>query len=488
MSGPTDTTEETAAKTSDPSHAKIRAWLDKMLPALGIARAETLSSGVAVEPAIQAAPVLHADFVSRQAEELVEQQRKNLDKAREDVAKKFKENEAKKTPQAPEDEWPALQFPKLEPPILDADVELRENADHAKLPKDLKSKMQADVWHNIRGQQSVLIAIYLRLKSYGIWDEVKVVKGKKEQLPWHGQLGPLVFGVHGTGGIAFEAHNPTSLMKKLVDTGHFGKDNVIMNFFHRKQTSYREWDMDQKIAPGVLENSIHEWNPKDPYPPSSLHISVGPGAEFDAHIDRVSPVMKPVEGHTVPDLTRGPRHWQEEVLGPSLGGVRPDVKVDKLPVGPREEKRVTTYTLNLELEWDFPGTNKHKERKVVNPHPPRPEPPPLEVHKKIMARVKQSVLRFPKTAEGNELDTETIAEIMAGRVLEAAKKGRSSVAFDIFDYRNTPLTSAEQQTVLNVMQQISRIVSGELGELAANVRGVKVRIAAHQDATVPIAE
>jgi hypothetical protein len=335
--------------------------------------------------------------------------------------------------------------------------------------------MTNEVWRAIRPQQATLIAIYLRLREYNAWQFVKSVTGIKEELPWHGQVGGLVFGPYGTGGVAFVADKPKEMMKKLEGSKHFGKDNYIMNFFHRKQTSYRESRDDAKKLPGVRDNSIHEWSEEDPYPPTSLHISFGPGDAFDAHIDRVSPVMKPVEGHTVPDLTRGPRHQKEEVIGPMLGGVQVDVTREKHEVGPREEKKVWTGWIKFKIEWDFPGTNRRKKNPIKNVRPQQLPSPPPEVRKSICDQARKLNPKFPKTSEG-DIDAGMLADAIAGKILQAAQQGGTSIAVAFPNYMDTKLTDAEQKAVHDAVMDIGKIVREALGESAGSVGVVTVQI------------
>src|SRR3974377_1406895 len=82
----------------------------------------------------------------------------------------------------------------------------------------------------------------------------------------------------------------------MKSTSHFGEDGSLIGSMHKGQQSMREWSND----------------------PMSLHISVGPGNRFDAHIDKVSPVKKPEGGKTQIDPSKGMEHrttelWPEKI-------------------------------------------------------------------------------------------------------------------------------------------------------------------------------
>ena len=483
---------------SDPSNSQgasgtkqvsgpIRAWLDKILPLLdstpaGKTTANPTAAPTAAPMFVGGVPLGAFNTKPNQPDPATIDLRGGAEKATKKVEADRQAKEAKKKA---DDVPPAFQYPEKQRVMLKEGEELREDVEHSKLPDDLKRKMTNEVWRAIRPQQATLIAIYLRLREYNAWQFVKSVTGIKEQLPWHGQVGGLVFGPYGTGGVAFVADKPREMMKKLVDSKDFGKDNYIMNFFHRKQTSFRESRDDGKKLPGVRDDSIHEWSEKDPYPPTSLHISFGPGDAFDAHIDRVSPVMKPVEGHTVPDLTRGLRHQKEEVIGPTLGGVQVDVTREKHEVGPREEKKVWTGWIKFKIEWDFPGKNRRKANPIKNVRrQPLPSPPP-DVRKVICDQARKLNPKFPKTSAG-DIDAGMLADAIAGKVLEAAKQGNTSITVEFPNYMETKLTDAEQKTIEDIVVEIGKIVSTELGPEAKSVKTAKVILPANGALNVPV--
>jgi hypothetical protein len=451
----------------------MRSWLDNIMPLLGVPQTG----------AQNAAPNAAPNLFSQQARDL--------------VAKKFEEEEAKKAqkqagppapPRRPEQDNPAFQYPTTENVILEPGDELRAGAKYAKLPKDLREKMTCEVWDEIgrQGQQASLTDIYLRLRKFGIWKDVKSVTGIQEKLPWHGKLGPFEFSVHGTGGIAFEAYNATTLVQKFVGTGQFGQDDKLMSLMHPGQASVREYEDAMRVVPkGALDNSVHEWTPRDPYPTSSMHVSVGPGNRFDAHIDRISPVSKPTGGQSNSKFPDAIEHIDYEVVGPMTGGVRlPRVTTDRVQVGPNEVRKVhNVWLLNFAVEWDFPSGNKAAKR-TPKPQPPI-EPVPADLHKDICAQARKISTRFPRTSD-EDIDAAVLAEFIAGSILAAAKKGKTSIGVPFPNYSDTKLTDAEQKIVNDAVQEIGKIVAGVLKDKVGTVNNVTVYLPAQKALNVPI--
>jgi hypothetical protein len=473
MSDPTDSSDLKRGPGNSSPPDLTRTWLNNILPLLGIPQTGAQT----------AAPTAAPNLFSQQARDL--------------VAKKFEEEEAKKAaktagppapPRRPEQDNPAFQYPTTENVILERGDELRAGAKYQKLPKDLREKMTCEVWDEIgrQGQQATLTDIYLRLRKFGIWKEVKSVTGIQEKLPWHGKLGPFEFSVHGTGGIAFEAKNATTLVQKFVGTGHFGQDDKLMSLMHPGQASVREYEDAMRVVPkGALDNSVHEWTPRDPYPTSSMHISVGPGNKFDAHIDRISPVSKPTGGQSNSKFPDAIEHIDYEVVGPMTGGVRlPRVTTDRVRVGPNQERKVhNVWVINFAVEWDFPSGKKASKKKPT-PAPPI-EPVPGDLQRAIRSEAGKLTPRFPRTSEG-DIDAAELAVFIAGSILAAAKKGKSSIGVPFPNYSETQLTEAEQKVVQDVVRDIGKTVANVLGDKAGKVNNVTVYLPAQKAINVPI--
>lgn len=485
MSDPADSTGTPGTKSN--SLGPLGAWVDKMLPLLdGTRQTDAAHSGETVQAAPVSQPYLiggNQDDVKRAFDKIEKQRLANEAKKQAEDQKKQAEadsqwsfedalkNKIKDLP-------PVFQFPAKKPPVLGPDEFLRTgDNDYEKLPKDLKSKMLPEVWEAIKGQRAKLFTIYMRLKEYGAWDVVSKVVGIKEKLPPHGKLGALEFGIYGTGGIAFEETKAGAVAAILVGTRHFGQDNKIMALWHQGQKSYREWRNDQITAGGVLDESIHEWGKKSPPPPSSLHLSMGPGTSFDAHIDRISPVAKPVDGQSVPG-TDASEHLSNEAIGPTAYGVTPSVEVKKDKDG--WHGMSGTFWINYKLEWDITsgnaGENKNNKKKTKR-QPPPVEPVPEDLRKSICARARKLSQRFPRTSEG-DIDSGLLAEYMAGSVLAAAKNGKTTIGVPFPNYSDTVLSEAEQKVVHDAVLEIGKIVTSELGPKAGKVKNVTVYLPA----------
>ncbi|HJQ79048.1 MAG TPA: hypothetical protein VJ828_03790 [Lacipirellulaceae bacterium] len=494
MSEPTKSQGTPNSKYKSPQGA-ARTWIDRILPLLpGVQPTGVTTVGASAKAAPASRPYLVGNHdAARKAYEKIEANKRVDDQwSFEDALKERNKNIP-----------PVFQFPSRNPVILGPDEQLGVgDKDYEKLPKDLKPKMTPEVWTKIKGQRATLISIYLRLREYNAWDAVSAVTGIKEKLPGHGKVGAIEFSIYGTGGIAFEEHNMGGLAAILVGTGHFGLDNKLMSILHPGQKSYREWRAEEIVRPGVLDESIHEWGRKTPPPNSSLHVSMGPGKAFDAHIDRISPVVKPVDGQSVP----GPNaveHIGEEAIRPDsliplisripiVGkipkppGVGVNISRDNISPVPREPRKVTTVMFNFKVEWDLAsGANTKKRKRVYNPHPPQLPAPKPEVTAKIERDAKPISKRFPRTSE-NDINAEVLADIIARKVLDAAGKGGRSISVDFPNYIHTTLSEAEQKAVHDAVMEIGRIVRDALGADAGSVNTVTVQIPANGASDVRI--
>src|SRR5262245_6643106 len=173
-----------------------------------------------------------------------------------ELAKQREEANAAKASKDGSNSTDATKFAPSKSAVQQGDVRLSPRVEYEKLPEDLKSKLNQQLWARM-GQENraTLIETYNRLKNYGLWDQVKRVTGEKDQPEPHVKVKGQEFEVAGnSGGIAFEAYDGAEFVKKLKGTGHFGEDGKIVGWLHKGQRSMREWG-DEK----------------------SLHVSVGPG-------------------------------------------------------------------------------------------------------------------------------------------------------------------------------------------------------------------
>jgi hypothetical protein len=233
-------------------------------------------------------------------------------------------------------------------------------------------------------------------------------------------------------------------------SGHFGEDGSIVGALHKGQTSLREWSGGS----------------------TSLHISVGPGNQFDAHIDKVSPVNKPVDGKTQIDPVKGKQHWENEVL--------PEKIRDKtgLPIkikGSIEENKKGKYgaevKVGVEVELRGPVD---KQKKPLVPKPVAPNPAPQDVQVRIAQRVGRTKHHFPISV-GTRPDevpvAKAVATYMAAEMLQAGKNRGSSIQMDLPYYLNK---QDDHDAVLDMMQEIGQIVRSELGPPADEVTRLTV--------------
>jgi hypothetical protein len=186
----------------------------------------------------------------------------------------------------------------------------------------------------------------------------------------------------------------------------------------------------------------------------------------------------------VPNTDAG-EHIGTEAVGPTIYGVTPAVTVKK-EEDASHGVNVTAW-INYRLEWDFLSgdTSTKTNKKVHNPHSSQFEPLPEDLRKKIIAQASKLSQRFPKTSEG-DIDPGMLAEFIAGSVLAAAKKRKSTISVDFPNYGNTKLSDAEQKIVHDNVQEIGKIVTSELDQKAAGVKNVTVYLPAQKALNVPL--
>jgi hypothetical protein len=257
-----------------------RNWVNQILPILG--------QGGATLPGANVPQALVGSYVHQQLEKAA---RPKINPA--DVAKR----------RVGEPEWNPVQgddntarpttFGPSRKVVQEGEGRLSGDVEYEKLHDDIKSRITKQLWDALKKrkqQRWTLVETYSRLNGYGLWNQVIRVVGEKEKPERHVEFKGFTFAVAGnSGGLIYEARG--GFLEKLTGTPNFGVDGSIVGALHGSQTSLREWGDS-----------------------TSLHISVGPGNLFDAHIDKVSPVSKPVDGRTQIYPVEGPKHWSKEVL------------------------------------------------------------------------------------------------------------------------------------------------------------------------------
>lgn len=338
--------------------------------------------------------------------------------------------------------------------ILHTDGSLSPRAPYDKLPSDLKSKLPETVWRDL-GQldRKTLMSSYARLKGWGVWDQVKSVKGQLNPAEAHAHVGGKEFEVAGnTGGVVFEAKNARAFKEALIATGHFGVDKGIVGALHQGQDSTREWTDD----------------------PGSLHVSIGPGDQFDTHMDKYSPVKKPKNGETQIDPGKGFDHHRNEVwpemfrnvLG--VPGAIVDVSTRRNPDGGLPEVR---GTVSLELRGPVKREKPTVDRKTldrINQAPSQGDPGPDGVIGAAVKNVDLSKVKFPLPAGMNkgDLDPQVLAEHLAASMLEAARSGKDPIHLDLVDFAGAVKLQPEMSRQL---QALGKQVYAELKKALAKL-------------------
>jgi hypothetical protein len=183
--------------------------------------------------------------------------------------------------------------------VIDAALGTKGYADQ---PQALRSVMAEAVWNGMSKQERVHFAsIYNTMQQYGLWEHVTKVAGVKEKTEAPTRLLGMRADVPGSGGgFQFETSDPYALYEGLMKA-NFGTDGAAESMLHSGQTSTRE------STSGTVT-----W---DVAAPNGLHVSIGPGNKFDAHMDQVSPTNGAQGGATVMDPQRGWMHHRQEVHG-----------------------------------------------------------------------------------------------------------------------------------------------------------------------------
>jgi hypothetical protein len=386
---------------------------------------------------------------------------------------KISRDSANKAVKGVEDKWEAnhppdpdtdpTQIPGTENTILEPGERLSGDADYEKLPEKLREKLDPELWRGLKSSQQrwTLVETFSRMSKYGFWKQVKRVVGEKEQPEKHASVGGLEFQVAGnSGGIIYESSG--GLLSTLLGSPNFGVDGSLIGSEHKGQTSVREG------GPGFT---------------TSLHIAVGPGNLFDAHIDKVSPTKKPEDGKTVIDPAAGVKHQQEELLPEKI---RKKIKIPGVKIRtPVKENRDTPHG-ELDIGFDIELRGPVKKTK-----PPKPQPaaPSDDIIKTIVQRANRTKNYFPVPVGAipdNVPVPQELASELASKMLEAARKHNTRVVVDLNYYHDH---KEDQKRALDMMEELGRIVHSALGDQAGTVTALTVTFGAPgQGGTVSIAD
>jgi hypothetical protein len=428
-SPPPDTTSEGSKTTATESQPQQ----DPQTEARNADGSKQLALGMRGQQAMQ------GQIIQQQLSKQVSSQPKIPSPA--ELARQHEEANAAKSSKTESNTTDATKFAPSKSAVQQGDFELNPRVEYEKLPTDLKGKLNQQLWARMgKENRATLIETYNRLKNYGLWDQVKRVTGEKDQPEPHVKVKGHEFEVAGnSGGIAFEAYDGAELVKKLKGTGHFGEDGKIIGALHKGQRSMREWG-DEK----------------------SLHVSVGPGNAFDAHVDKVSPTNQPQAGNTKIDPVKGKNHHTTEVWPEKIRDkVKiPGVIVEGNIVENKDGWHGGELKVGVKVEWKGPA----EKQKVQLPHSKEltPNPAPQETMEKIAARLEKVKTYFP-TPIGSNPDWvpshDAVAAQVAAQVLEAARNGKTSITIDLPQYQGQ---KGDQAKVLKAMEEIGQIVRSEL--------------------------
>jgi hypothetical protein len=171
---------------------------------------------------------------------------------------------------------------------------------HGAQPESLRKLVSKELWDGLSKPERLhLSAIHNTMQQYGLWEHVTKVGVLEKPTADTSVLGAGRFSVSGTpGAFSFETGDSKALYEALV-RANFGVDGAVESMMHPGQTSMRE---------STSGNVTH-----DMAAPSGLHVSLGPGNKFDAHIDKISPTNPAEAGKTVMDMSRGMLHHRHEL-------------------------------------------------------------------------------------------------------------------------------------------------------------------------------
>ena len=351
--------------------------------------------------------------------------------------------------------------------VQHTDGRLSPNARYEELPSDLQGKMKQKVWQALpEGQRATVVASYQQFKAAGVWDEITEVVGQKEKREASVRLpGGLETDVAGnSGAIQYRVRDPKEFVRKIQEKNpNFGVDGGLMGALHPGQVGLREAG-----------------------PPTSLHISVGPGNLMDAHIDRVNPVDQPKNGQTQMSILRGAKHWQGEVLpekirkqiGPAGviidGDIKGGTRGESGAVG-REwaPNGRTSGEARVMFNLEFHGLRKTRPNIQRDPMEGSPDVP-AQVMKNVEKQLADGSLQiqFPRPAgidKGAEPDPKAVAATLAAKIKEAVENGDSRITIDLNVYSGQ---KGLQQPVVGELRRLTHAVREELRAAGVDVSSV----------------
>jgi hypothetical protein len=316
--------------------------------------------------------------------------------------------------------------------------------EYDKLPHELKTKMTQHFWgHLPQKQRRTLVETYLRLTAAKVWDQVARVVREKNPAEAPASVGGVDFEVDGnSGGIVYEAIDGGALAEALKDTGRFKEDGAVMGSMHPGQRSIRE----QRSSSG-----------------DSLHVSVGPGNLFDAHVDKCSPE------DAAGKWCHGTRELAPEAIR-DVTGV-PGVVIDGQVV-PGSPERDPEIRGGIGIELRGPVDRKTR---LPRSEPPEGEPLPADVMKRVLTRAagaRDVNFPVPKGLAPDEVPTPTyVAEEIAARIMAKARTGETRIQLDMVQYAH--------------LKSLQSVVLGSVRRIGAEVHSEMMAAHAEDPSTIP---
>jgi hypothetical protein len=358
----------------------------------------------------------------------------------------------------------------------------RADMPYDQLPSELKRVLGKfdwpdKYWNGLSdASRKHLVAIYNRMSDHGLWKHVdRIVKVVNPERP---ALGMRVPG--NSGSVVFATRDGKKLIEGSLEKGKFGIDPQVLAAFHDGQTSLREWSTSG----------------------DGLHLSVGGGGQADAHMDKVSPTLKPDQyGRTRVDGDLSKRHWKEEVI-PDIVRNGTTIKGHKIPGtgipgvsgnnGP-----IADMPKHPDPQYKDPGSDLPKIRgsvsitvqtgggeKARQLQPRVTAPQTRDVDAQVIERITKAVGSFHEdalVAPSAHLSHDSfpaprdLAVEIATRLAYAAAHGKASIELD-FKEPYGRASAADQKAILEQAKRIAEVVKAEMAKDNPAIANLSVKV------------
>jgi outer membrane protein OmpA-like peptidoglycan-associated protein len=355
------------------------------------------------------------------------------------------------------------------------------------LIKSFGTKDDAAAWFAQLDAESrmALTQIFDRLCRYGVWCHtrliLKIAAGEAPVL-----LADRVFKVPGrTPSVYFTSPSGDALNEALMATGRFCTAQGAGASQHPGQTTLRE-----------ISGS------------DSLHVSIGPGDQFDAHVDKYSPVPEHPGSSFCPNepspaaVAHIGRELFPEWVRKHVGIPGFQLFPELPPQGPVPPGAVGSEPVPEVIRLTLHGPVKEQRKSDVVPLPadierhladeiPKRIPGNALVPPSAERMLEAAILAADKAGPGEEdvlvaareaarerlesfaADAHYFAQDMARRMAQARRSGRPDFAMQLGPIYGQ-LTSDDRKYILAQIRDMARIVRGLLAERAAGVHKIWV--------------